>query len=789
MTVDTQPLAALPGLRGLLEVSRLVRDERDLTRLVDAIAATIADSLGFRTVSINLQRAAEGDFVVTTVHGSEDARDALLGTTREPDAWNLCFVERFLRRGAYLIPCGEGDWGSVTSHVPDLELSSDPDAWHPEDALLVPMRAPDGTLLGVVSVDEPESGLRPTDEEIDVLVAFAQHVADAIETVQAAAAAARDRVALARLLEVSASLVDLDSVDLVLAAVARGIQDALAFEKVVVCLATEDGGFVPAGMAGWEADASDLEFTISSSDLDALFVPEFETEGCYLVDHETASALVTTGSQYRSQRNGKGPSAWNRHWLVVPLIERDGARSGYIWVEDPEDCLLPSRERLQALRTFANQATMAIRAAVDTATLNARNSELAALHDTAVALLERRDVDGVLTEIVQSACALVGTPHGYLALVDHETDQLRTAVKLGLLEDLGPGTAGRGEGAAGRVWENNETLSIDNYADWNGRADGFARAQFHATVAVPLRAQGEVTGVLGLANAEPGRTFGAAQIALVERFAQLAALALENARLNAALGHSEELYRRIVDCSTDLISLVDREGSTVVISPSVYPTLGYHPHEMVGNGFAALVHPDDVPTAEAMFGNALDGLHAAATVRVRHADGSWVLLEALASAIASPDGGRPTHILATGRDITERQRLEDQLRQAQKMESIGRLAGGIAHDFNNLLTAISGYAELTLMDFDAGAPPLRDNTEQIARAAGRAAALTGQLLAFSRKQVLRPQVIDLNEIVEGVAPMLSRMLGEDVVLSTALDSELGTTLADPTQIEQVVLNL
>jgi signal transduction histidine kinase len=193
-------------------------------------------------------------------------------------------------------------------------------------------------------------------------------------------------------------------------------------------------------------------------------------------------------------------------------------------------------------------------------------------------------------------------------------------------------------------------------------------------------------------------------------------------------------------------------------------------------------------TAEEMFGMALKGTFATATVRVQHADGSWVSLEAIANVIMGPDG-KPQHILATGRDVTERHRLEEQLRQAQKMESIGRLAGGIAHDFNNLLTAISGYAELMLMDFDAGAVPTRDSPEQIARAAGRAASLTGQLLAFSRKQVLRPRVIDLNEVVGGMATMLARMLGEDVVLSTAFHPELGTTLADPTQIEQVVLNL
>jgi PAS domain S-box-containing protein len=787
MPLHSEPLSSLPQLRGLLEVTRIVREERDLTRLSDAIAATISDALGFGIVAINFYRPAEGDFEVTTVHGSEAAREALIGTIRPADAWSPLLVERFFRRGAYLIPHDEADWDDIPFHVPDLTISEDPGAWHPEDALIVPMRGTNGSLLGVISVDEPELGLRPTDEELDVLVAFAQHVTDAIEAVQVAAAAARDRASLAQLFDLSASLVELDSVDKVLQAVASGIGNVLEFEKVAVCLAL-DGRFPAAGTAGWEPDDPGLDFNLTDADLDLLFVPEFEIEGCYLIEQAVATGLVGGGSKYASQRGGAGPRAWSRHWLLVPLIEQDGSRNGFIWADDPSDSMLPSRERLQALRTFANQATMALRAAVAFETLNARNTELGALHETAVGLLERLDVDSVLTSIMHSACSLAGTPHGFLALVDPETDRLRTAVKLGLLQQIGPALVARGEGVAGRVWETNSTIAIDDYGAWDGRADGFSESDFHATVAVPLRAGGEVIGVLGLAHAEPGKTFGPPQIALVERFAQLAALALENARLYAALQQSEELHRRIVDCSTDLISVVDLGGTTVVISPSVFGTLGFRQEEMVGEHFARLVHPDDLPAASQMFADAMDGSVATSTVRVRHADGSWVLLEAIASVIAGADG-QPQHILATGRDVTESQRLHEQLRQAQKMESIGRLAGGIAHDFNNLLTAISGYAELMLMDFDAGALPTRDSAEQIARAADRAASLTGQLLAFSRKQVLRPQVIDLNEVVGGMATMLARMLGEDVVLSTAFDPDLGPALADPTQVEQVVLNL
>ena len=632
MSVQTQPLATLPQLRGLLEVTRLVREERDLTRLVDAIAATISEALGFRTVAINLCRPAEGDFMVTTVHGSDAARELLLGQTRPADAWDSYFVERYLRRGAYLIPRGEGDWEGVPYHVPELELSSDPDAWHPDDALMVPMRGADGTLLGVVSVDEPESGLIPTDEELEVLVAFAQHVIGAIEAVQAAAAAARDRASLAQLLDVSASLVELDSVDDVLQAVACGIGRALEFEKVAVCLA-RDGHFPPSGLSGWESDDPGLAFALTDADLDLLFVPEFEVEGCYLIEQAVATALVGSGSTYQSQRGGAGPRAWSRHWLLVPLIHRDGLRVGFIWADDPSDSMLPSRERLQALRTFANQATMALRAAVDFETLNARNSELAALHGTAVGLLERRDVDSVLTAIMQSACSLVGTPHGFLALVDPETDRLRTAVKLGLLERVGPALAARGQGVAGRVWETNSTIAIDDYGSWDGRAEGFAETDFHATVAVPLRAGGEVVGVLGLAYAESGRTFAPAQVALVERFAQLATLALENARLYAAaqrelderrvaeeaLRRSEELHRHVVDGSTDLIALLDPEGRIVLASSAYVHVLGYSRATLVGSPLADLVHPDDLLKIRAQ---AVD--HAVvepASARLRASDG------------------------------------------------------------------------------------------------------------------------------------------------------------------------
>ena len=140
------------------------------------------------------------------------------------------------------------------------------------------------------------------------------------------------------------------------------------------------------------------------------------------------------------------------------------------------------------------------------------------------------------------------------------------------------------------------------------------------------------------------------------------------------------------------------------------------------------------------------------------------------------------------RDVTERRRTEEQLLQAQKMEAIGRLAGGIAHDFNNLLTTILGYSELILSSHPADGT-LREEVGEIRKASERAASLTRQLLAFSRKQVIAPRILNLNEVVVEVAKLLGRLIGEDIALLTILEPSLGSVRADPVQIEQVLLNL
>jgi two-component system cell cycle sensor histidine kinase/response regulator CckA len=176
-------------------------------------------------------------------------------------------------------------------------------------------------------------------------------------------------------------------------------------------------------------------------------------------------------------------------------------------------------------------------------------------------------------------------------------------------------------------------------------------------------------------------------------------------------------------------------------------------------------------------------------------DGTW---EGEIS-LQRPDGGerwiefvatadvRPGRHIAVVRDLTRTKELETQLRQAQKMEAVGRLAGGIAHDFNNLLTAISGYSEFLIEGL--GDERMRRHADEIRKAAARAASLTGQLLAFSRRQVLQPRALDLNAVVSDMDMMLRRLIGEDVELVTLLDPHVSHVQADPTQVEQVIVNL
>lgn len=351
-------------LRGLIEVTRLSRAGGSLPERLGNLARTIGESLGYETVAITLYRPAWDDFRVTAVSGREQARETLIGCTRTREDYRPLLDERFLRRGAYVIPAGSHDWSaSGTIYSPPVEpVPDDPGAWHPEDVLLVPLKASDGSLLGVMSLDEPDSLRRPDDDELDVLVAVAEHVALAIEDAQSDETVARHGDSLTHLLQVSLRLAETQSVDAILQSVADGIRRALGFERISIELAhPTHGGFVPRASAGW-GSAGPPASGLTPESIAPLLDPDYEIEGCYLLPFDVATSRGTK-SRYASTLNGSGPRAWNRHWLVVPLRDRDGTLQGFLWPDDPGDRLLPTREKMQALRLFANQAGTALESA------------------------------------------------------------------------------------------------------------------------------------------------------------------------------------------------------------------------------------------------------------------------------------------------------------------------------------------------------------------------------------------------------------------------------------------
>jgi diguanylate cyclase (GGDEF)-like protein len=350
-------------LRGLLEVTRLLRAREDLPALLEAVARTIGETLGFRTVAVNLYRPAWDDFEVVVVHGNEHARAALLGTTRDGAHLVVLLNARFERHGAYYVPNGAVDWDSLgPSYTPDGERQAHPDAWDPEDALLVPMRDANGNLLGTLSVDEPLSGRLPSDEELDLLVALADHAALAVEEANETRNARRHQRALEELLDVSSRITGETSTDEILRRVCGGIHTALDFDNVCAALVDPDSGaLVPRAVAGWSLAEMLARPRATVALIEPLLDAEFEREGCFLLTHTQAhSRLSRDADVYPSQLNGRGPWAWNRHWLLVPLRDGEGAILGVIWVDNPSDRLVPSADRLQALRIFANDAAAAL---------------------------------------------------------------------------------------------------------------------------------------------------------------------------------------------------------------------------------------------------------------------------------------------------------------------------------------------------------------------------------------------------------------------------------------------
>ena len=273
--------------------------------------------------------------------------------------------------------------------------------------------------------------------------------------------------------------------------------------------------------------------------------------------------------------------------------------------------------------------------------------------------------------------------------------------------------------------------------------------------------------------------------------ALVAPLALAHRSLStvALLRESEERFRAMFDSAPTAMMLHNLDGTVVAANRSAAALLGYTVDELRGLKPAQIQHPEDSEEGTRLYLELVAGerdSYRREALFVK-ASGETVVTH-LAVALVRDADGKPNYVIGMAEDVTEQRQLEEQLRQSQKLEAIGRLAGGVAHDFNNMLTAIGGYTALAL-DHAPDGSELHGDLEEIRKATDRATLLTRQLLAFSRKQMLVPELLNLNGVVLELESMLRPLIGEDVELTTRLDPALGPIEADPGQLHQVVMNL
>ncbi len=255
-----------------------------------------------------------------------------------------------------------------------------------------------------------------------------------------------------------------------------------------------------------------------------------------------------------------------------------------------------------------------------------------------------------------------------------------------------------------------------------------------------------------------------------------------------ALRKSEDRFRSLIEDASEMISIFDPSGRRTYASPATIRTLGFSAQELYEQDPFQQVHPDDVAKCREMFSELARDVGGTRSLdfRFRRKDGDWRLLSTVGKNLTNDPG--VGGIVINSRDVTEQENLAEQLRRAQKMEAVGRLAGGVAHDFNNLLTVISTYTDFILGD-DSLPAPHRDDLQEIKKASDRAAGLTRQLLAFSRSQVLQPRILNLNREVEDIRHMLERVMPANIDVRIRAQHDLWMVRADHGQMEQVVLNL
>ena len=421
-------------------------------------------------------------------------------------------------------------------------------------------------------------------------------------------------------------------------------------------------------------------------------------------------------------------------------------------------------------------------------------------------VLERIIAGAGLRDLLEDIVALVedqlASSHCSILLLDEDGLRLRSGAAPHLPDAynaaIDGAPIGPSVGSCGTAAYRGETVIVADIASdplWVDYRDVALRHGLRSCWSVPILARQDdrntnrkqrVLGTFALYRSEPA-TPSARDLEVVGQAAHLAGVAIQRERDERALRESEERFRRLVEVLPVAI-LINSDDRIVYCNPACVRLFGAsRPEDLLGRSPFDFIHPDDRDTVRARIAVFEQGIRPPGSMerKLMRLDGKPVPTVVVASKIT--ERGSPA-ILVAMLDMTDQRRLEERLVQAQKMEAVGRLAGGVAHDFNNLLTIINGFSEILLAKLPED-DARREPASAIRDAGERAAGLTQQLLAFSRKAIIEPKVIDLNEVVGSISKMLSRLIGEGIMLTTRLYPQLYRVKVDRGQMEQALVNL
>jgi len=354
-----QPTDTTTPLEALLELARCAGEE-SLEVVLRTVAETIRDVAGFDAVVVNIYRPAWDDYKVVMVVGNEESREALEGTAAPSEALMHLFTSEQQRLpGVFFLTAETAFWDQIdNTYTPDIPKSDDPDAWQPDDGLLVFLRDSSGAPLGFLSMDEPLSGRRPTDEELRMLRAICSHAEQALASTRRNERATENARMLSQLLGISPALSACTTTQELLEAACDTVVPDLGFERVAAYGRGENNKLELRAIRGWDSSEL-LSKRLKVRGLEAMLTADREYAGCWLVDAQEVFWPAVAEDGVRSRRNGRGSAAWNDSCLLVPSRGDNGSIRGLLVVEDPTDRLLPGDDRRRAVRLLVDLVSAA----------------------------------------------------------------------------------------------------------------------------------------------------------------------------------------------------------------------------------------------------------------------------------------------------------------------------------------------------------------------------------------------------------------------------------------------